>query len=339
MRASRNLILIAALAFFCANVQGQIPAGSSTRSIPEEVEKLDARVAQVINLAEARFREGELLLKAGEREHARDKFDKAVETVLESGMNIQTSSRLNNYYSILVEKIYRLEVPSQNSPREEVSRNVDGLFPGNEKQVAGFKEQKNQPSDSDVLSRPSPYSITGINSKCSEDIAKTFQLRGLRFGMKTAEVISKISGLKVPTSDEFGHAMAPIKLAALARINPTFKGLMGGAFEFVDGKLSSMFLVYDDSVNWNGPDEFLARVSESLSLSDYWQTNPVNPRLKSTQCRNLQFTGGFQFIGGESRPFLMVRDTNADSLVTNRETEKQRLKLEKEEERRRNFKP
>ena len=48
---------------------------------------MDVRVNQLITQSEARFKEGELHLKAGEREQAREKFDKAVDNILESGMD------------------------------------------------------------------------------------------------------------------------------------------------------------------------------------------------------------------------------------------------------------
>ena len=101
----------AALTFSATNLYAQIPAGSSARSIPTEVEKMDARVTQLITQSEARFKEGELHLKANEREHAREKFDKAVDTILESGMDVRASQRLQTYYLELVERIYRIEVP------------------------------------------------------------------------------------------------------------------------------------------------------------------------------------------------------------------------------------
>ncbi|HKQ99822.1 MAG TPA: hypothetical protein VJT09_04065, partial [Pyrinomonadaceae bacterium] len=75
-----------ALVFSATNLYAQIPAASSARAIPTEVDKYDAPVNRLIEQAEARFKEGELHLKAGERLQAREKFDKAVDTILESGI-------------------------------------------------------------------------------------------------------------------------------------------------------------------------------------------------------------------------------------------------------------
>jgi membrane-bound lytic murein transglycosylase D len=125
---------------------------------------MDARASQVITQAEARFKEGELNLKAGEREQARDKFDKAVDVILESGMDVRASQRLQAYYLELVERIYRLEVPQQNAPRMEVAQNniqpasYNGQYQQQDdksepQQVAGFKQQKYEPSPLDPLSK------------------------------------------------------------------------------------------------------------------------------------------------------------------------------------------
>ena len=73
--------LFAALTLSASNLFAQIPSGSSARSIPTEVERMDARVTQLIAQAEARFKEGELHLKAGERLQAREKFDKSVDAI------------------------------------------------------------------------------------------------------------------------------------------------------------------------------------------------------------------------------------------------------------------
>lgn len=66
-------------------------------------------VDQVIERAERHFRLGELNLKNQKRQAAREEFDKAVETVLESGYDVRAEPRLQRYYLELVESVYRLE--------------------------------------------------------------------------------------------------------------------------------------------------------------------------------------------------------------------------------------
>lgn len=149
-----------ALTFSATNLYAQIPAGSSARSIPTEIEKNAPRVTQLITQSEVYFREAEIHLKARELDQARQKFDKAVDVILESGMNVRDNPRLQTYYLELVERIYRIEVPQQqNTGRVELVQNVPVNLTGqfqadkNEPQEPGFKQQKFEPSPLDELSK------------------------------------------------------------------------------------------------------------------------------------------------------------------------------------------
>ena len=104
-------VLFAVALFSPAIIQAQGPTGSSAREIPTEVQKNEPRVDQIIERANDHFRKGKLNLEDNKREQARDEFDKAVDTILMSGMDVRSSQRLQTYYLELVERIYREEVP------------------------------------------------------------------------------------------------------------------------------------------------------------------------------------------------------------------------------------
>lgn len=137
-------------------VVGQIPAGSSARTIPTEVERSDARVTKIITNAEDHFRKGKLNLEDNKREQAREEFDRAVDSILESGMDVRASQKLQTYYLELVERIYREEIPLQRSTPtlvkagELVAQNAQR--PQEAPQV-GFREQRFEPSPLDELSK------------------------------------------------------------------------------------------------------------------------------------------------------------------------------------------
>jgi membrane-bound lytic murein transglycosylase D len=155
----KRVTLISLLVVSASVVSAQIPAGSSARSIPNEVEKSDAQVGQVISRAEDHFRKGKLNLEDNKREQARDEFDKAVDSILESGLDVRASQRLQTFYLELVEKIYREEVPLGRTP---VQTNISELVAQNNSATAapkadapqiGFREQKFEPSPLDELSK------------------------------------------------------------------------------------------------------------------------------------------------------------------------------------------
>lgn len=142
-----------------ATIFGQIPAGSSARNIQTEVEKSDPRVSQVISRAEDHFRKGRLNLEDNKREQARDEFDRAVDSILESGLDVRASQRLQTFYLELVERIYREEVPlghGSTQTSELVAQNVQSPAETQQKSPVpqiGFLEQRFEPSPLDELSK------------------------------------------------------------------------------------------------------------------------------------------------------------------------------------------
>ena len=84
-RLMARVVLLTALVACAASSYAQIPAASSARAIPTEVEQSEGRIQQVIARAEDHFRKGKLNLEDSKREQARQEFDKAVDSILESG--------------------------------------------------------------------------------------------------------------------------------------------------------------------------------------------------------------------------------------------------------------
>jgi membrane-bound lytic murein transglycosylase D len=110
----------AASLFFPAIIQAQGPAGSGGREIQTEVQKADPRIDKVIERANDHFRKGKLNLEDNKRYEARDEFDKAVDEVLTSGLDVRANQRLQTFYLELVERIYREEVPLiQTAPTQQ----------------------------------------------------------------------------------------------------------------------------------------------------------------------------------------------------------------------------
>src|SRR5829696_7765417 len=132
----------------------QIPVASSARTIPSEVEQSEGRIAQVIARAEYHFRRGKLNLEDNKRNQAREEFDRAVDSILESGFDVRASHRLQTYYLELVERIYREEVPLQQPTAPNtvsaqlVAQNTQDQAPQKAPPPPqiGFRDQKFEPS-------------------------------------------------------------------------------------------------------------------------------------------------------------------------------------------------
>src|ERR1051326_8691101 len=184
--------LFAAGVFTPAIIQAQGLGASSAREIPNEVQKTEPRVDQVIERAEAFFNQGKLNLEDNKRGAARSDFDKAVDEILMSGMDVRANQKLQKYYLELVERIYREEVPvlqiqqqQQQAATAVVAQDAAANKADKPEQVAkaqepkqvqvGFRQQGFDPSPLDPLSK---LILTDSEKKVSEsDIAQLEQAK------------------------------------------------------------------------------------------------------------------------------------------------------------------
>ena len=151
--------LLTMLAGLPASTFAQIPVASSARTIPTEVEQSEGRITQIIARAEDHFRKGKLNLEDNKRNQAREEFDRAVDSILESGFDVRASQRLQTYYLELVERIYREEVPLQ-QPTAAINTQLVAQNTQTQDQQkspppapVGFRDQKFEPSPLDELSK------------------------------------------------------------------------------------------------------------------------------------------------------------------------------------------
>ena len=157
-RLKACVALLMALVASAATSVAQIPVASSARTIPTEVEQSEGRVSQIVTRAEDHFRRGKLNLEDNKREQAREEFDKAIDSILESGFDVRASQKLQTYYLELVERIYREEVPLQqpsgsiNTQLVAQNTQTQDQKPAPAPQI-GFRDQKFEPSPLDELSK------------------------------------------------------------------------------------------------------------------------------------------------------------------------------------------
>jgi membrane-bound lytic murein transglycosylase D len=173
-----NAALLAAVLAPSLTAGAQTPTQSYLRNTPSDIEREDPRVNAIIARAEEHFKLGKLNLNDQKRQAAREEFDKAVDAVLESGMDVRSNPRLQRYYLELVERVYREEVPQgvpaqQNGAQFVEVAQAAGQTPAPAQ--VGFVEQKFEPSPLDELSK-----IT-LNEKESnvskEEVAEAEQVK------------------------------------------------------------------------------------------------------------------------------------------------------------------
>jgi membrane-bound lytic murein transglycosylase D len=158
-RLKACVALLMALVASAATSVAQIPVASSARTIPTEVEQSEGRITQIMARAEDHFRKGKLNLEDNKRNEAREEFDKAIDSILESGFDVRASQKLQTYYLELVERIYREEVPLQQPSAPVNTQLVAQNTQTQEQQKTpppaqiGFRDQKFEPSPLDELSK------------------------------------------------------------------------------------------------------------------------------------------------------------------------------------------
>ncbi|HEY8203507.1 MAG TPA: transglycosylase SLT domain-containing protein [Pyrinomonadaceae bacterium] len=178
-----SVLIAVASVFIPAIVQAQ-PGGSSAREIPTEVQKNEARVDQIIERANDHFRRGKLNLDDNKREQARDEFDKAVDEILMSGLDVRSSQRLQTFYLELVERIYREEVPINQLAPQQNATPVIAQAPADPKAetVEVAKAQQPNPQQIGFVQQvfvPSPQDPLGIALTDEEKQVSDTQLADL----------------------------------------------------------------------------------------------------------------------------------------------------------------
>lgn len=145
----RLFVRFALVASFLAptiGVQAQVQGDSSARYVQNEVERSDPRVARIVDQAEKLFNAGREALEAKNRGEARAQFDKAVDVILDSGIDVRSNPGLQRFYLELIERIYRIEVPNVSTQGQMVA----ATFNSEETQF-GFVQQDYVPAPTDEL--------------------------------------------------------------------------------------------------------------------------------------------------------------------------------------------
>lgn len=328
-----TLLVLCLLSFAMA----QIPAGSTARTIPNEVEKADTIISEIIAKAEDHFENGKKLLHEGKREKARDEFDKAVDAILESGFDVRASQKLQNFYLNLNERIYKEELPPWTQSSNNQAADVR----------LGFKEQKVEPSPLDELSRLVlyPNEIDHSPSTCSAPQVNNLEIRGLRLGMSAEQTKTKLPGLKFTPRTSVGYSSASLFIPKQTVTRPEAqKGLIYVSLEFLEGRLTDVSFFYDNAIKWTSGAQFAERIAEALKLPRGWVAYRPDERyrigqLQVLRCENIRFLAGLTLINYREQPVFYWSDLNASQIMGQRKREADEQQKRKEEERRRSFKP
>lgn len=352
-----HLVVLSALALILCltlSTRAQVSTQSYLRDKPDEVKSEDPRVPAIIARAEEHFRLGELNLKGQKRQAAREEFDKAVDSILESGVDLRENKPLKKYYEELVDRIYRLELqPGAVAEREGgsfvgIARSVSGQ---QEEPPVGFVDQKFEPSPLDDmrsltltkedLRKPPPDSVKRV---CAGVNVDNLELRGFRLGMSQAEVKARIPDLVTTRPNGLGESRSFtfVRTNKYLSRNVTLKGVSSITLNYLDGRVIFVAMLYDDSLKWDSGDEFAGQVAASLGLPSGWmryEGEDYDEQLNILRCERFALVAGLKRISYRMLPATFLTDLAGINALNKRAADEAKRKRLAEEQRKRSFKP
>ncbi|HKS30173.1 MAG TPA: hypothetical protein VJS44_20280 [Pyrinomonadaceae bacterium] len=159
-------------------------------------------------------------------------------------------------------------------------------------------------------------------AKCSlttEQFAQAAELKGLWPGMNLEQVRAVVPSLEMGKPDELGLSKTSFSPDFNPKINKAaFQGVRTVSLDFLDDKLFSVWVGYNETYKWKTIDEIVRAVTQSLKLPNSWEAKGRGQQLT---CGSFQLA--VTMVAGS--PTLRITDETA------RETwEKRRAEREEE---------
>lgn len=138
---------------------------------------------------------------------------------------------------------------------------------------------------------------------------------GFRLGMTAQEAATKVSLIRFGPADQFGVTKTSISPSFDPRFDRAgFAGVRTISLDFLDGRLVTLWIGYDEKFKWQTTDEFVAGISKSLNLSAQWTSRRAGKELKCDS-----FSIFVSLIAGS--PSLRITDEAAQEAIATRREE------------------
>lgn len=210
--------------------------------------------------------------------------------------------------------------------------------------------------------------------KCTLGVDQSPELRGFRMGMTQAAVLAKFPGVTIEKADKFGLARLRISLidtAGLIKTSakdravqaditagpddgtafvidvarfPAFKGVRKMQMRFIDGRLSSFDISYDDAIKWESVDQFVETIAATLKLPKEWRVpadSDGSSQQKELRCDGFVISANTTGDPADvhAGPELILQDVAAWNAMSKRQNDVVEKTKRDEDERRKAFKP
>lgn len=149
-----------------------------------------------------------------------------------------------------------------------------------------------------------------------DQLPDSAELRGFRLGMTYDQVKARVPQVKFGPTDPFG--------VAKTSINPYFDPIIDKvafadvrtiSLDFLDGRLVTLWIGFENSFKWQALDRFVAGVSKSLNLPAAWSPKRGGRQMS---CQGLSI---FASLVAGSPSLRMMDEAAQETIATRREEE------------------
>ncbi len=150
------------------------------------------------------------------------------------------------------------------------------------------------------------------------DLPENAELKGFRLGMTMEQVKARVPQVVFGRTDSFGRSKTSINPYFAPRIDKSaFADVRTVSLDFLDGRLTSLWIGFDGTFKWLTLDQFVKGMSQSLSLPSAWTT--WKTRGQQLRCADFQMTVSIVAAG----PSFRILDLSAEETLTARRIAKE----------------
>lgn len=164
--------------------------------------------------------------------------------------------------------------------------------------------------------------VSGQTAQCSmklADLPESAELVGFRIGMTGEQVKARLPQIVFGRPDEFGVSKTTINPDFAPLLDKTaFANVRTISLDFLDNRLSSLWLGYESAFKWQTVPDFVEGISHSLHLPAAWE--PWKSRGSRIRCADFQITVT-TLAGGAS--FHLIDETAEQTIAVRREAKDQ----------------
>ncbi len=152
--------------------------------------------------------------------------------------------------------------------------------------------------------------------QCSLKLAElpvSAELVGFRLGMTSDQVKARVPQVVFGRTDEFAVSKTSINPDFDPRIDKaSFPGVRTISLDFLDDRVTSLWLGYDGSFKWQTVDDFVKGISQALRLPTAW--SPWRTRGQRLRCTDFEVTVSMLGEG----PSFRILDLKAEETIAAR---------------------